>query len=146
MNIFKFDLMWLSFYRSSFLKKKKNHQKGNYHIGRLRSWRTIFRPIVSNRDTILSANLATSPLSQHFVPTWEFYCLFRIKGEVGGECPVGKIGILGVFRPREAFKVSNPWQQCHPQTSAKYPLPGSFRYQQIGPISFTPGPSCSKAD
>ena len=42
-------------------------------------------------------------------------CQCRIRGWVGGECPVHKGGILGVFRPVQALKVSKPLRQCHAQ-------------------------------
>ena len=47
-----------------------------------------------------------------------------------------EVGILGVFRSRPAFKISNPWPQFHAQTSAKYPL-GLLDISKIGPMSFT---------
>ena len=58
MNISKFDLNVTEFLSIQF-SEKKIIKKGNYYIGRFRSWGTISLPIVSYEDAIFSANLPT---------------------------------------------------------------------------------------
>ena len=77
--------------------------------------------------------------SQHFVPKWQFSVeKCRIRGGVGGECPVYKVGILGIFVLDKPSSFQTLSSNAVPKRAQSVPFLALSATSKIGTVPFTP--------